>query len=498
MDTHFNAMIFKSILTLKQSLCCDDGTTMGKCQWRGYRGVGLSCTSGCVDGETKIVENTNNHGKKDQTCNGGLQSYCCAGFKSAPTKAQLEKQAADAAKAAAEAKAANAALDLAAKAFCRVAVPALLAPLELLEDAIPIIGEIADLVEIAATPAIIKACEKGVEKEGKAEFKVFGKKHTLDINKPTDTPANPRPPPKSHEPPKTKSKASKTKDHQSTTARHSTTSSATTSATSEPYRCMKNKCGESCALKRSIPGGESSDSALDRRAFSAVNNDGDVEKMKNKKGNRDISTFKNRATDWIPFDGSNPKSVTIVGLEGCTVIAAMFEKGMIASHIFEDGEGDDTLDKLDTLNALNYGVTLAAVQADIKKKLPADLGDLKNSQLLVMMPKSPTQPSKWLYDTVHWSKLDDNGKISKKKYNIRNDMIPAITNMAKEATGLTDANVVSYNPPKDAAQAKLWDGTTHGTFAMQYDPKYSDGEQARQIWCEGVPAWPQNIVWPLG
>lgn len=73
MDTHFNALIFKSILTLKQSLCCDDGTTMGKCQWRGYRGVGLSCTSGCVDGETKIVENTNNHGKKDQTCNGGFK-----------------------------------------------------------------------------------------------------------------------------------------------------------------------------------------------------------------------------------------------------------------------------------------------------------------------------------------------------------------------------------------------------------------------------------------
>lgn len=36
----------------------------------------------------------------------------------------------------------NAALDLAPKAFCRVAVPALLAPLELLEDLIPIIGEI--------------------------------------------------------------------------------------------------------------------------------------------------------------------------------------------------------------------------------------------------------------------------------------------------------------------------------------------------------------------
>jgi chitinase len=90
--------------------------------------------------------------------------------------------AADAAKAAAAAAAEQAALDVAAKAFCRVAVPALLAPLELLEDLIPIVGEILDIAEIAATPALIQACVKGVEKEGKAEFKVFGKKHTISVS----------------------------------------------------------------------------------------------------------------------------------------------------------------------------------------------------------------------------------------------------------------------------------------------------------------------------
>jgi len=115
---------------------------MGKCQWRGYRGVGLSCISGCADGETELVTDTNNHsGKKDQTCNGGLQSYCCSGFKPPPTKAELVKQAADAAKDAAEAAAEQLALDIAAKAFCRIAVPALLAPLELVEDLIPIVGK---------------------------------------------------------------------------------------------------------------------------------------------------------------------------------------------------------------------------------------------------------------------------------------------------------------------------------------------------------------------
>lgn len=197
-----------------RALCCDDGTTMGKCQWRGFRGAGLSCIGGCADGETEITTNTNNHNKKngDQTCNGGLQSYCCAGFKVAPSKKRLLQGAKDAAKAAAEeaAKAAaeQAALDLAAKAFCRVAVPALLAPLELAEDVIPIIGEILDIAEVAATPALIQLCIKGIEKEGKAEFKVFGKKHTLSLDKPAVKPSSiSRPPRKSHDPPKTTTKA---------------------------------------------------------------------------------------------------------------------------------------------------------------------------------------------------------------------------------------------------------------------------------------------------
>ena len=187
-----------------RSVCCDAGTTMGKCQWRGYRGAGLSCMSGCADGETEVTTNINNHDKKkgDQTGNGGVQSYCCAGFKPAPTKQQLEKDAEDAAKAAAEAAAAQAALDIAAKAFCRIAVPALLAPLEALEDLIPIIGEILDIAEIAATPAIIQGCVKGIEKEGKAEFKVFGKEHTLSIGEPTEKPET-RPPRSSHSSAKT-------------------------------------------------------------------------------------------------------------------------------------------------------------------------------------------------------------------------------------------------------------------------------------------------------
>jgi hypothetical protein len=92
-------------------------------------------------GETELVTDSSVlDGKKTTSCTGGLQSYCCAGFKPPPSLNKIAGKAADAAKDAAEAAAEQVALDIAAKAFCRVAVPALLAPLELAEDLIPIIG----------------------------------------------------------------------------------------------------------------------------------------------------------------------------------------------------------------------------------------------------------------------------------------------------------------------------------------------------------------------
>lgn len=106
-------------------------------------------------------------------------------MKTVPTKKQLKQDAADAAKAVAEAAAEQAALDLAAKASCRLAIPALLAPLELFEDVILIIGKFPDVADIAATPAIVEGCVKGIEKEGKAEFKVF-QKRTYPINEQAD------------------------------------------------------------------------------------------------------------------------------------------------------------------------------------------------------------------------------------------------------------------------------------------------------------------------
>ncbi|OBT58504.1 hypothetical protein VE04_01213 [Pseudogymnoascus sp. 24MN13] len=184
-----------------ESLCCADSTKMGTCTWRGFRGVGLSCIGTCADLETEVARNTNHHDDTgDYTCHGGLQSYCCVNFSTPPTKSQLAAKAAAAASSAAAAAARGGrgarragAIDLAAKAFCRIAVPALLAPLELLEDLIPIVGEILDLIEIAATPALITACTDAIEKEGSAEFKIFGKEHTISgFEKPTEKPKNTR------------------------------------------------------------------------------------------------------------------------------------------------------------------------------------------------------------------------------------------------------------------------------------------------------------------
>lgn len=53
------------------TLCCDNGTLIGSCQWRGFRGVGLSCINGCDDGETEVVTGTNHRNNNgDQKCTG--------------------------------------------------------------------------------------------------------------------------------------------------------------------------------------------------------------------------------------------------------------------------------------------------------------------------------------------------------------------------------------------------------------------------------------------
>lgn len=69
-----------------QTLCCAPGTTIGTCQWDGFRGIGLPCTPVCNDTDAIVVaQNSNSYQENeggqlaDLTCTGGYQAYCCSG-----------------------------------------------------------------------------------------------------------------------------------------------------------------------------------------------------------------------------------------------------------------------------------------------------------------------------------------------------------------------------------------------------------------------------------
>ncbi|KAL4790837.1 glycoside hydrolase superfamily [Aspergillus venezuelensis] len=71
-----------------RTLCCAPGSSMGRCEWYGWRGVGMPCAPrGCPVGKELIARNTNSYMEdpelavnENHTCNGGAQSFCCSGF----------------------------------------------------------------------------------------------------------------------------------------------------------------------------------------------------------------------------------------------------------------------------------------------------------------------------------------------------------------------------------------------------------------------------------
>ncbi|GIK01365.1 hypothetical protein Aspvir_005399 [Aspergillus viridinutans] len=205
-----------------RTLCCADGTTVGMCRWEGYRGLALPCYSGCRQDEIELVKSSSFlAGKSEYICSGNsFASFCCSGFRPPPlnansaigsdsdssgdgTSAELDDLGAklgDAAKGMAMSAAENEALDLAAKAFCRIAVPLLEAGLDAVEGFVPILGEIAIGLETAAevflTPALIQACTKLVEVEGKAIVKML--ENLAKPKRVTKKPTSTRPPESSH------------------------------------------------------------------------------------------------------------------------------------------------------------------------------------------------------------------------------------------------------------------------------------------------------------
>lgn len=175
-------------------LCCSKASTMGTCQWRGFRGLGLSCTGGCREGEIEVTTNTNHRSKNEgQTCTGGVQSYCCSGFKPPISKEQVSEKFKDEVADFALETAETLALELAATAICRAAIMAATLPIRL----IPFVGWIAGIALQAAMPALVKVCAKGVAKAGKSSFKFKGKDYDVKVDKPltskVDRPASKSP-----------------------------------------------------------------------------------------------------------------------------------------------------------------------------------------------------------------------------------------------------------------------------------------------------------------
>jgi chitinase len=144
------------------TLCCADGTMVGNCQWRGGRGLGMPCFSGCEIDETELIQSTRylldmKSGELD--CSGNTYaSFCCSAFSAPPGGVSSEVDSnpdseesdddddpimakfGDRAKAIAEAGAEKVGLDIAAKSLCTLIVTGIEALLDGAELAVPFFG----------------------------------------------------------------------------------------------------------------------------------------------------------------------------------------------------------------------------------------------------------------------------------------------------------------------------------------------------------------------
>ncbi|RDW80990.1 hypothetical protein BP5796_05688 [Coleophoma crateriformis] len=169
-----------------RTVCCAEGSVSGKCKWRGWRGQGLSCVGGCDTGETSIAQGTNSYQYlptenllKDLSCNGGIQNFCCSGYK--PQTSQFSQKATKMAPAVVRNnKPGVSGGGIAAMTVvCTAAITAFFAPLMALELLIPIVGWIADGIEAALIPGIIAACAVALAAGAIAQFGWNGHTSTL-------------------------------------------------------------------------------------------------------------------------------------------------------------------------------------------------------------------------------------------------------------------------------------------------------------------------------
>ncbi|KAJ0274231.1 hypothetical protein CBS470a_011878 [Colletotrichum nupharicola] len=146
------------------------------------------CGESCRKGDHEASQMNGQPGSlstMDRCPKNKFRRLCCnkgttMGFMPPISKEQMEEKIKDKAADAAIAAAESLALEVAAKAFCRIAITAALTPLTF----IPIVGWIIRLAIQAAVSALANLCAKGIVKGGKSVFKFQGKDYDVKLDKP--------------------------------------------------------------------------------------------------------------------------------------------------------------------------------------------------------------------------------------------------------------------------------------------------------------------------
>lgn len=244
-----------------------------------------------------------------------------------------------------------------------------------------------------------------------------------------------------------------------------TSTSATASSTIQArVRCGSkgSTCsGTSCSLTRDVDLRQ----AINRRAYAVEN--GALANLQGRKTNTKLSDSALRDA-WIPF-GTEPASVTISRLTGCTAVIAISQKGMYAFHIWEDGEGD-------VLSPARYKTTLANVQA----KLASKKEELAGGELYLYMPTNPDQAGQLLYDSTHWN--DDLTEEESEpvpagdpKWTKQVPRVAAIRSAITTGSGLAITKEALYRAPKKGDKKANW-------ITAQFDPTLSDTQKQFGVW----------------
>lgn len=161
---------------------------------------------------------------------------------------------------------------------------------------------------------------------------------------------------------------------------------------------------------------------------------------------------------WHAFDSNEYASAT-KGLSGCTAILIASQTGVFSSHIWEQDPNTN-----DDLQEANYANTMRTLST----QLIPHASDLAGGEAWIVLPSQTNNAKRPLYAP---------------------DIVAAITNTVKAASGLT-AQTVLY-VPLDWKKITVLGTNQRGTAAVQYDPAYKSSAgagpgRAYRLWAESA------------